>query len=155
MARIHKMNVTGYNHYQERLRTLLTEENFYYSLSKAECFSLDYAGDVDPDEKIYKYEIAECRLDIRHEPGNQYDPAALKVFADGVHIGYVPRAEFYTLKRIAAQPDLKMHVEIYGGPYKILEEKEPGADWMCEYDPKDYVLRKDEDPVRAIMVFEW
>lgn len=150
-----KISVTGYDHYQERLRSLLTEENFYYTLSKSDLFSLDYAGDVDPDEKIYRYEIAECSLRIQHDPGNAYDPAALKVFADGVHIGYVPRAEFYTLKRIAAQPELEMHVEIYGGPYKILEEKEPGADWMCEFDPKDYVLRKDEDPVRAIMIFEW
>lgn len=150
-----KISVTGYNHYQDRLRSLLTEENFYYTLSKAELFSIDYAGEVDPDEKIYRYEIAECSLRIQHDPVNAYDPAALKVFANGVHIGYVPRAEFYTLKRIAAQPNLRMRVDIYGGSYKVLEEKEPGADWMCEFDPKDYVLRKDEDPVRAIMIFEW
>ena len=150
-----KISVTGYNHYQDRLRSLLTEENFYYTLSKAELFSIDYADDVDPDEKIYRYEIAECSLRIQHDPVNAYDPAALKVFANGVHIGYVPSAEFYTLKRIAAQPNLRMRVDVYGGPYKVLEEKEPGADWMCEYDPKDYVLRKDEDPVRAIMIFEW
>ena len=146
--------VKNYNHYQERLRSLLTEENFYYTLSKAELFSIDYAGDVDPDEKIYRYEIAECSLRIQHDPVNAYDPAALKVFADSVHIGYVPRTEFYTLKRVSAQPNLRMRVDVYGGPYKVLEEKKPGADWMCEYDPKDYVLRKDEDPVRAIMIFE-
>lgn len=151
---IHKIGVTGYDHYQERLRSLLTEENFYYTLSKADHFSIEYSGDVDVDEKIYQYEITECSLDIRHDPVNAYDPAALKVFADGVHIGYVPRAEFYTLKRIAAQPNLQMHVDIYGGKYKVLEEKDPD-DWLADFAPKYYKLSSGSDPVRAIMIFEW
>jgi len=151
MKKDYKISVAGTYYHQKALKSLQTEENYDYSLSKAEMF----AEGLDADDRIYQYGIEKCLLDIKHEPGNQYDPAALQVFADGVLIGYVPRGNLDVLKRIASHPDLEMHVEIYGGKYKVIEEKEPGADWMCEYNPKDYVVRIENSEVRAMMVFEW
>lgn len=151
MRMMQKIMVAGFDHYQKELSSLMTDENDYYNLTKAEMLDETW---LDPEEKIYKYEVAHCALAIKHEPGNPYDPAALRVHADGQFIGYVPRKQFQLLKRLAYAPGLEMHVEIFGGPYKILEYNEE-EDYLGEMLPKYYTLRSEKDQFKAIMIFKY
>lgn len=145
------MMVAGFDYHQKELASLMTEENFEYTLSKKEMLE-EY--DLDEDTKYYQYAIAECILDIRHEPNNPYDPAALQAFADGVFIGYVPRGNLDVLRKISMLPGLRMTVKIFGGRYKCLEYDDE-EDYYGEMLPKFYQLRSGTDPYKAIMVFEY
>ena len=68
MKKDYKISVAGTYYHQKALKSLQTEENYDYSLSKAEMF----AEGLDTDDRIYQYGIEKCLLDIKHEPGNQY-----------------------------------------------------------------------------------
>lgn len=142
------MMVAGYSHYQPALKSLL-EKNYLYSCSKSELIN-----EIDIDEKVYEYEQTECSLAIIHEPNNQFDPAALMVYADGKHIGYVPRGRLSDLGKLSRAPGLKMSVRIYGGPYKYLEYDED-EDYFGTMESKYFKVCKETDQVRAIMIFRW
>lgn len=151
MSNEYTLMVAGFDYHQKELKSLLTEKNPDYQCSKKEL--LNDLG-VDQDDRIYEYEIADCYLDIKHESGNKYDPAALQVFADGVFIGYVPQGNLDTLGRIASHPSLQMSVRIYGGRYKYLEYDED-EDFFGDMDDKYFKVRTEQSPYKAIMVFRW
>ena len=145
----YKMNVAGPDHHQPELASLMTEPNPDYNLTKAEMID-----DLDLDDRVYQFEITTCALQIRHESGNPYDPAALQVFADGVFIGYVPRGNLQLLDQISRRPSLSMYVEVYGGKYKYLEHDDE-ADPFLEFQPKHFKVLTGSTPYRATMFFRW
>lgn len=147
----YQLNVTGYNYNQEALASLMSEKNYIYSLPKSEL--LDEV-DLAEDERVYEYEIEECALQILHEPTNQYDPAALRVYADGVPIGYVPRGHVDVLKQISVQPGLNMSVRIYGGKYKQIIYNQDD-DFYGSMEPKYFTIQTGKAPYRAVMIFQW
>lgn len=150
MKKRHVITIPGYAYYQKELKELLTDENVMWSITKKEAIE-DYS--MDEDEKIYRYETEECIFGIKHEPDNQYDPAAIKVFADGHFIGYMPRGHIQELKRLIV-PGVSVWVEIYGGPYKYLEHDDD-EDYLGTYEPKYYKFVKEDSPVKAAIIFEW
>lgn len=147
--KIYKISVAGPDYHQKALASLMTEANPDYKLTKTEMLD-----EYDLEDRIYQYEISECELQIWHEPGNQYDPAALQVFADGVFIGYVPQGNLPVLSSLARMPGLEMHVEIYGGKFRYLEHDEEN-DPFCEMQPKHFKIRTESSPYRSIMVFKY
>ena len=147
--KIYKMNVVGFDHYQPALASLMTEPNEDYNMTKSEMID-----ELDLEEPVYQYETAVCELQIRHEPNNPYDPAALQVFADGILVGYVPKGNLTALSRISRLPGLQMHVEIYGGRYRYLEHDDE-ADPFLEFQPKHFKIRTENSPYKAIMVFAY
>ena len=149
MRKKHTILVAGFDHYQPALASFMDEETYEWSLSKSEL-----VDEFDPGDHIYRYERVECLLALQHEPGNKYDPAALRVFADGTFIGYVPRGNLDVLKKISMLPGLEMHVEIFGGPYKELIYNEED-DYLGEMAPKYFTTQTVRDPFKAIMVFTW
>lgn len=149
MKNKHTILVAGFDHYQPALASFMDDETYEWSMSKSEL-----VDEFEPGDRIYRYERVECLLAIQHDPGNKYDPAALKVFADGTFLGYVPRGNLPVLKKISMLPGLQMHVEIFGGPYKELIYNEED-DYLGEMAPKYFTTQTVRDPFKAIMVFEW
>lgn len=149
MKKRYKLYVAGTQYYQDALASLMHNTNYEYSMTKKEMLEI-----FDETDKIYQYEIEDCALVIRHEPGNEYDPAALQVYADDVMIGYVPKGKLRELGIVARKPGLEMSVQIYGGKYKQLEHDDE-ADLMDEYTPKYFKVVTDADEYRAIMFFDY
>lgn len=145
------MMVAGFDYRQKELASLMSETNYCYDLSKAEMID-DFL--VEEDERIYKFEKATYHLRIKHEPDNPHDPAALRVYADQTFIGYVPRGNLGILKKLASFPDLRMSVQIFGGPYKVLEYDDE-EDYLGEMLPKYYRVRSEKDPFKAVMIFDY
>ena len=66
-------------------------------------------------------------MELVDDPENAYDPNAIKVVADGVHIGFVPKEKTRRVREILAfHPDAKLSCDVCGGDYKILEEDDDG-----------------------------
>ena len=151
MSNRHTIMVAGFDYHQSQLRGLLTEKNYEYSLPKNEL--LDDCG-YDEDDRIYQYERATYPLHIQAEPDNPYDSQAVRVYAGDTFIGYVPRGKLGDLIHLSAVPNLSATVEIFGGRYKYLEYDD-SEDYYGERDPKHFQIRTEDDPVKAIMVFEW
>lgn len=150
MEKKYTMMVAGFDHFQPALSSFMDDETFEWSMTKSELIDeLDLDGG-----RAYRYEKVECLLEIRHEPNNPHDPAALQVFADGILIGYVPRGNLDVLRKLSMLPGLQMHVEIFGGPYKELIYNEED-DFFGEMDPKYFKTRTVKDPYKAVMVFTW
>ena len=96
--------------------------NDEYNLSKKALVDDGYI-----DERVYKYDPATVTAELVPEPDNPYSSDAIKVVADGVHIGYVPNAKIKSVRKVLVSKNVKeISCEIYGGDYKIVEEDEDG-----------------------------
>lgn len=72
------------------------------------------------DERVYRYLEAYCDAALEPEPDNQYDPNAVKVFADGIHIGYIKKGSAAHVKKLLEEDRIaSMSINITGGPYKL------------------------------------
>lgn len=145
----HTIMVAGFDYHQKELAALLYDENYDYTLSKSE-----FLDAFDEDDKVYQYEVEEYDLHIEAEPTNQYDPNAVKVYADKTFVGYVPRGKFGDLKHLASIPGIKASVRIFGGKYKYIEY-DADADYLGTLENKYYKVMTDSAPYKAVMVFEW
>ena len=93
-----------------------------YSLSKKALVDDGYI-----DERVYKYNPTTVTAELVPEPDNPHSSDAVKVVADGVHIGYVPNAKNKSVQKVLADKNIKeISCEIYGGDYKIVKEDEDG-----------------------------
>lgn len=106
-----KLPVAGFDFKQEELKSLLTEENYEYALPKDEFM-------VDVGQKAYEYETAYYPAELVPEPDNEYDPNAIAVYVDDIHIGYVARKDQAAIDYDAI---VTVVVEIYGGKYKDVD----------------------------------
>ena len=99
-------------------------ENEDYSMSKKEI--IDSGKE---DERIYKYEFDPVHVELIPEPDNPYDPKAIKVVIDGVHVGYIKKGSTSRVRNLLKAGG-KVSAEIKGGPYKVLLYRyEDGEDW--------------------------
>lgn len=113
-------HVTGTSHYQRELESL-GEENPVYEYSKKELIDEGYE-----DEKVYYYDFSPTTVELVEELDNAYDPNAIKVVVDGVHIGYIKKGSCAHVKKLLHSGAItKISAEIRGGKYKFL---------YCEYD---------------------
>ena len=73
------------------------------------------------DTRIYKYDCIMYNVTLQPEPDNKYDPNAIKILVEGIHIGYVPKEKCASVKKILASGQIASITCIFcGGPYKIL-----------------------------------
>ena len=149
MKNRYTINVAWTDQHQKELRSLVST-NPFWSMTKKEAVEEYF---IEEDEPIYKYEKTECLFGLEPEPDNPYDPAALKVFADGVFIGYIPRGNLDVLKRLLV-PGVSVWVEVYGGDHKYLEYDDK-EDWFGTCELKYYSFVTEHDIIKAIIIFEW
>lgn len=113
----------------------LGEENDDYGASKR------YLIDEDMiDKEIYQLQFHPEKVELVPEPDNKYDPNAIKVIVDGVHVGYIKKGSCAHVKKLLDEDRiLNITCKIGGGKFKIITE---------DYDPekeKDvYTLERDE-----------
>ena len=144
------IKVTGHQYHQEALASLLDKVSPLWNISAQDALNKPYINAAKP---IYKFKRRECTFGLQAEPTNPYDPAALKVFADGVFIGYMPRGHIEELKQLLV-PGMSVWVEVYGGPCKYLVY-DSKKDWRKTNDPKYYRFEEVRDYVKAVVIFEW
>lgn len=106
--------IAGTSFHESEIPELMIE-NGDYDMTAAELIDAGYE-----DERVYKYSETDCKASLEPEPDNQYDPNAVKVFADGVHIGYIKKGSAAHVKKLLEEDRIRsMSLTITGGPYKM------------------------------------
>ena len=113
-AETHKVAGTSFR--RDALESIGTL-NCDYDLSPSEALeSYDYG------DRIYEYEFY-AHPALVPEPDNPHSPNAIRVEADGVHIGYIKSGSAAHIHKLMDSNRIKsMDIEIGGGRYKELEE---------------------------------
>ncbi len=105
--------IAGTSFHEKEIPDLLLE-NDDYDMTASELIDAGYE-----DERVYKYSETDCKASLEPEPDNQYDPNAVKVYADGVHIGYIKKGSAAHVKKLLEEDRIRsMSLTISGGPYK-------------------------------------
>lgn len=114
--------VAGVTHYEQNIMSF-AQENPEYSLSKKQL--IDGVFMLYDTEKIWKYDFLTPKIELVPEPDNAYDPNAIKVMADGKHVGYIKSGSCsHLLKCIQEQRIAGITCQIGGGPYRLLGKEE-------------------------------
>ena len=124
-AKFERHKVAGTSYHMDAIMAL-AQENPDYDLTKREIIDDDLT-----DERIYQYTFADGPVELVDDPGNEYDPNAIKVLVAGQHIGYIKRGStgrIHNLQR--AGRVLGVTAEIYGGKYKVVicDDDDDGAE---------------------------
>lgn len=133
--------VTGIQHYMDNLLNLAVP-NDDYTLSKRDLIDLGLT-----DERIWEHIFCASTANLVPEPDNPHDPRAIKVVAEGEHIGYIKAGSCaHLLKVIRENRILKIECEIAGGPYKRIDE-----DYDYDKDKEVYTLERGTTPYFATL----
>lgn len=118
----------------------MADESDEYAWSKKEIIDECYTND-----KLWRYHWDPKQVELVPEPDNQYDPNAVKVMVDGVHIGYIKKGSCKHVLRLLEEDRIRrITCTIGGGPYKVVWEE-----YDDEKDRDVYTLEKDESPIWA------
>jgi len=105
--------IAGTSFHEKEIPELMIE-NGDYDMTAAELIDAGFE-----DERVYKYSETYCTASLEPEPDNQYDPNAVKVYADGIHIGYIKKGSAAHVKKLLEEDRIRsMSLTISGGPYK-------------------------------------
>lgn len=113
--------VAGISFRTDAIEDMLKEDGDYYE-------SKSYLREnYDDGDRIWQY-LSEYRDDVAlvDEPENKYDPNAIRVEVGGVHIGYVKKGSTSRVRNLLKKDDVRVKIDIGGGPYKELYEDEDG-----------------------------
>ena len=106
--------IAGTSFHEKEIPELMIE-NGDYDMTAAELIDAGFE-----DERVYRYFEAYCDAALEPEPDNQYDPNAVKVYADGIHIGYIKKGSAAHVKKLLEEDRIaRMSITITGGPYKL------------------------------------
>ena len=123
-----ELSVAGYDYKQNELKSLLEYINDEYTLSK-KAFLEEVA------DRVYQYDTEYHPAQLVREPKNEYDPNAIAVYVDDVHIGYIAKKD---QKRIDLEQIESAEVEVYGGKFKEID-----------FDEYEETIRQGEIPYKA------
>lgn len=106
-------NISGTSYRQKEIKSL-GFENDDYSLSKKEI--IEYGLE---DENIYQLSFSPTSIQLIEEPENKHDSNAVKVIADGVHVGYIKKGSCVHIKKLINENKIsKITADIHGGKFK-------------------------------------
>ena len=112
-SKVETHRIAGTSFHETEIQDLM-EENFDYNLTATDLIDMGME-----DERVYKYEETYCTAALEPEPDNQYDPNAIRVLAEGVHIGYIKKGSAAHVKKLLEEDRIaSMLITITGGPYK-------------------------------------
>ena len=135
----YSFKVAGISFYEKDIIDTLAIENDDYDMTKKEIVDAYMT-----DEDIYKYIVQIDEIELDPEPDNPHDPNAIKVIADGVHIGYVPAKSTKKIRQLLEKhPEVMCNV--YGGPSKIVFEESDGS----------YTMKKSDHNIGAEVILKY
>ena len=112
-SKVETHRIAGISSHEKEIPELMIE-NGDYDMTAAELIDAGFE-----DERVYKYSETYCTAALEPEPDNQYDPNAVKVYADGVHIGYIKKESAAHVRKLLEEDRIRsMSLTISGGPYK-------------------------------------
>ena len=113
--RTERIKVAGTSFYQAEIKSL-GEHNDDFDLSKRElCESFD-------GERVFELEFDPV-VKLVPEPDNEHDKNAIRVEADEVLIGYVPKGKTKAVRELLESGRVRrIEVEITGGKYKKADD---------------------------------
>jgi len=112
-SKVETHRIAGTSFHEKEIPELMIE-NGDYDMTAAELIDAGFE-----DERVYKYSETYCTASLEPEPDNQYDPNAVKVYADGVHIGYIKKESAAHVRKLLEEDRIRsMSLTISGGPYK-------------------------------------
>ena len=131
----HKVAGTSYR--QDAIRSL-GKKNPDYALSKRRMFKRWPYGVT-----VYEYNFQPKKAKLVPEPDNPYDPNAIKVMIDGVHVGYIKAGSCAHILRLISEKRIaKIEPHIIGGKYKELYSEDIDAQRLA-----DFELEEDETTI--------
>lgn len=140
LKKVSTFRVAGVSSRQDDILEL-ADENSDFSMTRREIIDAGMEN-----ERIYQYEFDPHRVELIPEPSNPYDPNAIKVVIDGVHVGYIKKGSTTRVRNLLKAGG-KVTAEIKGGPYKILlYRNEDGKD--------NYEMEHDESPFSVAVHIE-
>ena len=109
--------LAGVKHYEDNIMSLLRVNGVFD-------FSDQELKDLYADEKVPEFvPKTDLQVFLEEEPTNQYDPNAVKVLINGVHVGYIKAGSCTHAKNVMAAGIKKIFVkEIAIGRYKYVTE---------------------------------
>lgn len=135
----YSFKVAGISFYEKDIIDILAIENDDYDMIKKEIVDAYMTNEI-----IYKYVVHVNNVELTPEPDNPHDSNAIKVIADGVHIGYVPAKSTKKIRQL-----LEKHPEVmcsvYGGPSKIVFEESDGS----------YTMKKSDHNIGAEVILKY
>lgn len=118
---IKRFDIVGIAYHEEALMELADDDSEYEESKK----QLIENGQID--EHIYKYLFLPKKVELVPEPDNPKDPNAIKVVADGIHIGYIRAGDCADVKGLLDSGDVvNIKADIDGGPYRCITEDDDG-----------------------------
>lgn len=117
-AKEYRFRVAGISYREKDVIDNILIENDIYNMSKRELEELGY----EDEDVIYKYEIATESAQLIPEPDNEYDPNAIKVIVDGIHVGYVPKDETDAVSKVLEKDVISITCRFAYGPAKVIHE---------------------------------
>lgn len=134
-ANVKTYEATGMSYRLEGLLSL-GYENEDYSKNKKQLIDEDLT-----EQRIYEYFFHPRNVELIPEPTNQYDPKAIKVVVDGVHVAYIKAGSCAHLLKLIHEDRAKVvGCKIGGGKYKHIS---------CDYNDEGgetYTMEKGESP---------
>ena len=132
---IEEHHIVAGTSYRQKEIFSLGYNNADYDMTKREI--IDFGME---DDKIFKLCFSPTRVLLEEEPDNQYDPNAVKVIIDNVHVGYVKKGSCSHVKKLIREDKINsICAEIYGGKYKVVY-----SDYDEEKDKDIYTLERGE-----------
>lgn len=126
----HKIAGTSYR--QKEIKSL-GSENFEYQMSKTDIIDCGMEG-----VKIYELYFAPSKVELIEEPDNKYDPKAIKVIVDDIHVGYIKKGSCSHIKKLLKDDKIaSISANIFGGKYKLVY-----SDYDYDKDKDIYTMEK-------------
>ena len=116
-AKVVTHKVAGTSYRQEAILAM-GRKNPVYALTKRELLKLWPQGVT-----VYEYTFSPKTAELVPEPDNPYDPKAIKVLVDGVHVGYIKAGSCAHIHRLLQENRIqRIKPSIVGGKYKAVYE---------------------------------
>lgn len=137
-SKIERHKVAGTSFHLKEIQSLGVE-NSEYKMTKKQLID-----EYRIAQRVYQIDYYASKTELIPEPENPHDPRAIRVVADGVHIGYIKSGSCAHIHKLLNEDKIEsIKCEIEGGRYKIVLE---------DYDEDDkvsYRLENDEIPLHA------
>lgn len=119
-AEMDTFRATGMSYHMDEFNKLRSQ-NGLYNLSKKDLIECGYIN-----TRVFEYNYMCNAVTFEEEPTNQYDPKAIKVIADGHHIGYIKKGSTTHLRNILKNEIISVTADCGGGKYKCVFENHSG-----------------------------